>query len=148
MKSANVVDFGKACRKMIESGKCKADGCGSVPIPRSVWEKNQDKLQVKDGTFMDDGEGNVLPTTEDFRCPFLNKETYKCMIYEDRPEVCRDFGTSTESILLQCPHLKLNGNPKSEAQKKRHYRQADQLIKNQMQRMGKVINHGNKERSI
>ena len=138
--------FAKACQEYVNSGKCIGDCCGCIVIPKIIWDKHQDKIQtipkeVKVGLDTDKTE-IVFPTTEDFKCPFLNKQTFGCMIYDDRPTVCRDFGTDKENILLQCPHLKLNGNIKNEAQKKIHYRKADQLIKNKMNQIDRSLAEG------
>lgn len=89
-------------------GEC----CGVVPIPFETWEKHKHKVKrvIDDYNLLTTNE--VLPVTTDNKCPFI--DNYMCMIYEDRPEVCRLFGTDK----MPCPYLKPNGNARSAASKK------------------------------
>jgi DNA-binding CsgD family transcriptional regulator len=76
-------------------GQC----CGPVPIDRYKWKYLSGKLQ-REPKFIKDYIGNtVLPITETGDCVFLTPEK-TCAIYEERPEVCRLFGTIKE---LECP---------------------------------------------
>lgn len=107
-------------------GEC----CGVVPIQEEVILRNIDKIQVKPTqTFTIEEEkqydGSIqrnvkYPMTEDLLCIFLNRETKQCMIYDDRPDVCKDYGVKEE---LPCPYLKCNGNRRSPAKTRRMQRQ-------------------------
>lgn len=92
------------CKKM--HPKCQAQCCGVVPIRKEIYEKHKDKVNRKPNKLMEH-EGNIIPLTEDFLCPFLD-EDLSCKIYEDRPDVCRKFGDESHPMLF-CPHLDKNG---------------------------------------
>jgi len=103
------------CTKVIPK-KCKGDCCGIVPIPKQTWIKNRSKSQreiveiVKiagDGVMSD----TVIPRTKNDVCPFLDKN-YRCVIYDERPEVCRKFGDGTHPCLC-CPFLEPDGKLKT-----------------------------------
>jgi len=101
------------CLKMC--GEC----CGVVPLKEEIILRNIEKIQVAPTkTLTIDGE--KYPMTEDLFCIFLNRETKQCMIYDDRPDVCRDYGIKEE---LPCPYLKCNGNRRSPAKTRRMQRQ-------------------------
>jgi Fe-S-cluster containining protein len=99
--------------------KCKARCCGIVPIPLTIWQKNQHNIQreVKEAhkVYVTDQE-NVrhtafLPITEDHLCPFLRADL-KCAIYENRPKVCKKFGDESHWA-LRCPMQHKDGTPRS-----------------------------------
>lgn len=75
----------KALYAQIPSFKCKpgcTDCCG--PVPFSAWEKGRIKIEpAKDGR----------------PCPYLTETG--CSIYEERPFMCRLFGTVPE---MPCEH--------------------------------------------
>ncbi len=108
-KKSNVINFkGGVCN--IE--KCKASCCYHVPIPKDILRKFADKivnpiLATKPLGFRKDlGGRNVLPITDPNpyknKCPFLTI-TNRCNIYENRPTLCKLFGTSKKAD-LQCRH--------------------------------------------
>jgi uncharacterized phage protein (TIGR01671 family) len=78
-----------------------AECCGIVPLEPSLWEKHKDKAILVDEVipFL---RGLVIPFTKDIFCAFLDRNTKRCLIYEDRPEVCRFQGTVPR---LPCPKL-------------------------------------------
>lgn len=80
--------------------------CGCVKIPKTIYEKNKHKIQsnvIKEFDF----DTHIHPITKDMLCPFLNRKTKSCEIYEDRPNICKHFG---EKIDLPCPYLDHKGN--------------------------------------
>jgi Fe-S-cluster containining protein len=97
---------------------CHGDCCLYVPLPKELWEKFKHLAQQETQLFTwDDGTisfnnsvfgENVLPLTENMMCPFMDTKTFKCVIYEDRPLICRAFGISTEKG-LQCYFMKPSG---------------------------------------
>lgn len=101
------------CKKM--HPKCQAQCCGVVPIPKEIYEKHKDKVNRKPTKLMEH-EGNIIPLTEDFLCPFLDGDL-SCKIYEDRPDVCRKFGDESHPMLF-CPHLDKNGKERSRQSKR------------------------------
>lgn len=108
------------CKKYHD--KCKARCCQTIPLPKDLWEKNQDKIQRKITHYLplppdDDGKLFVTPTTKDGYCCFLG-EDLKCKVYEDRPEACREFGTETNSS-ARCSFQDKNGKERSRQGKRK-----------------------------
>jgi len=90
-------------RTEIPTFKCKdgcTDCCGIIFF--SDWERKQIKDKRKDTSLT---------------CPYVNSEN-RCDIYNDRPIVCRIFGT-TESGGLKCFHGCKPDQPLTEEQAKR-----------------------------
>jgi len=124
----------------IKNFKCKencGECCGIVPIPTNIWNKNKDKMK-KFIEHIHASESFVLPVTEDLKCCFLKDN--KCLIYEDRPDVCRRYGICDE---LPCPYLKPNGNAWNEGKakqiRKKIDRDVDSAIKIANQKINKSI---------
>lgn len=101
--------------------KCKAECCGIVPIPRTLWQKKQHAIQrhpkevmsgIATNKITGQRENIVIPLTEDNYCPFLKKDL-SCAIYDERPEVCRKFGDESHPMLC-CPMQDKDGNPKTD----------------------------------
>lgn len=100
------------------------DCCGCIPIELTVYENAESEglLQVtptkvvkgqldkKDPTFF------VLALTEDLYCVFLNRTTKLCVIYFNRPYICRIYGSNTK---LLCPYFDTLGRPRSVQEVKR-----------------------------
>lgn len=59
--------------------------CGPVPFSKWEWEHLRDKRIVP-------GHGGM--------CPYIENE--KCAIYNERPIICRLFGTGSEARFLSC----------------------------------------------
>ena len=144
------MSFAEKCRECIKSGECDhGECCGCITIPKRIFERNRDKMQVPilkelDADF--NGEGLcVFAETEDGKCVFLNRKTIKCMIYEDRPDICRDFGIVKENLFMQCPFLKPNGNPRSEAQKKIYRRRTRDIAKTKIDKLKKRLDYSEEQ---
>ncbi len=115
---------------MFECIKNCGECCGLVPFQEDTILNNIDKIQVKptetvnidaekqyDGSIQKD---IMYPMTDDGLCIFLRRKDMKCMIYNDRPDVCKKYGTIQE---LPCPYINYNGNKRSPAKVKRIQRQ-------------------------
>lgn len=96
--------------------KCK-DGCsaccGVVPIDKKTFHRNTGKLQtrVKELLKIDyAGIEYIIPVTKSGLCIFLNRDTKKCEIYDDRPEICKLYGINP---MLPCPYLNPDGSPRT-----------------------------------
>lgn len=88
-----------------KTSKCNAACCYNVPLTNNELERFADKIVNKViGTH--NLHGATIPFTNDNpmlnKCPFLRSD-YKCNIYENRPDVCRKFGTIPE---LPCKFIK------------------------------------------
>ncbi len=116
--------------------KCKegcTDCCGPVPFPEETVKKHEDKKQ-REVTEVVSGGGSIYVLTKDVNCVFLSQEG-KCVIYEDRPQVCKDYGTIPR---LQCPHINMNGNPRSPAKVRRMQRIINHQINDVMKQVSKL----------
>ncbi len=85
------VNWKKICK---DCGKC----CGPVPFEIGFYEANRDKIQTQAvneiyGAF----PGMVMPLTEFGECVFLTKNK-RCAIYDQRPHVCKLYGTIPKLI--------------------------------------------------
>lgn len=87
----------------IPTFKCRpgcGDCCGLVPWSPDEWAKVADRLPA-DATTMPFGATMVIPfRTGSVKCPFFDAG---CTVYEDRPFMCRLFGTARDARLT-CPH--------------------------------------------
>lgn len=88
-----------------DCGKC----CWCVPFPAYLWEATKDRAVVPVLEEWAFGPGNILPITEDMHCPFLNRETRRCLIHPMKPEVCKNYGHGAET----CPYLRADGTPRT-----------------------------------
>ena len=107
----NVVSFSSKPKCLIQ--KCKTDCCYNAPIPRYLTDMYKDKIvnpvlgYHEMCNIPEMGGLQVMPITNLLnklrnKCPFLTKDC-KCNIYENRPQICRDYGTSKDkSSTLYC----------------------------------------------
>jgi Fe-S-cluster containining protein len=96
---------------------------------KDLIEKNLSKIQEKPESCEELEKNIVIAITKSSNCIFLTKDK-KCAIYEDRPEVCKLYGTSKTNQDLMCPYLKHNGNKRSKADQKKIDRYCKNLLKN------------------
>jgi Fe-S-cluster containining protein len=88
-----------------------------------------------------DKEGEiVLPLTEDMRCPFLDRKAFKCVIYENRPFICRVFVISSARG-LQCYYMKPDGTKRGKKDREKRIKECEE----QMNRIVGNINRGNEK---
>ena len=84
---------------------CKAECCGPVPVPVGYLDIFKDRIDSR-SIVVDTGSPftRVVMRTDGV-CGFLDKD-FHCSIYENRPEICRMFGSGkTEYPLLKCVYL-------------------------------------------
>lgn len=101
------------CEKSLN--QCKAFCCSCfVIIEEETFLKHKDKIKepyiYKDNFFY----------TENGRCIFFDENT--CMIYDDRPEFCKNFGNE-ENIALTCPFQSTDGRIRIRQERRRIQRQ-------------------------
>jgi len=116
--------------------KCKencGECCGIVPIKKEIWEKNKQKKQreIKEIREIRD---EVCIICEGLKCVFLREEDKKCMIYSDRPQVCRNYGIGINDA-LSCPYIKPNGRPRSPAMQRKIQRQINHDVNAKLKRI-------------
>lgn len=105
------------CKTKCNTSKCHASCCYSVPMPKGFFSAFRKKVitpykRLLEQEMTDDkGQRLYIPVVdEDFnknKCPFL-RDDYKCNIYDQRPWICRAFGTppkGNKSKFLQCGWL-------------------------------------------
>lgn len=124
---------------------CKADCCGAVPMSKSVVKKNEHLAQIQPIKVHQLSGDDVYVETEDMRCVFLNRATHKCVIYDDRPTVCREYGQIAD---LPCPYVALNGRPRSPAKVKRMRRWISHDTDMKMKKIEEVVRHGKAQAQI
>ena len=74
-------------------------------FPKEIWEKHKDKAQYPVDVAVFGDEVGVTPSGKPtLDCVFLSK-VRKCLIYEDRPKICREYG----SRKCPCPYFTENG---------------------------------------
>ena len=133
-------DCSKVCPK-----KCKADCCGYVPLPNEFWEKHKDKAQVKIKLLKYD-DNSVLPLTKNLGCCFLDPN-YRCVIYKDRPPLCKLFGTSSKKGLA-CPYLKPSGQKRGKKERKKLVGENNKNMAVIAKRINKAFELASKGKSI
>src|SRR3989304_3333713 len=79
----------------IGCGEC----CCCVPLKPKDWQRLKSRIQ-RPCDPVDYMQNTILPWTESKVCVFLTNEK-RCAIYEDRPNVCRLFGTI---LALRCSY--------------------------------------------
>lgn len=93
MDNAMVIDF--TC-----NGKCSGCGsCCSNALPLSENEVSRIKKYIKEHNIKEQRHNMISGV--DMTCPFRDDTNKKCLIYEIRPAICRQFmcNHSTEDIM-------------------------------------------------
>lgn len=124
-------------------GEC----CGTVPIEYTVYNNamHADLRQVACIEYFDgitdgkSGKKYVLARTQDGFCIFLHRETKRCVIYQDRPDVCRMYGRIPE---LLCPYIRLNGQMRSEKEIVKTHEKINTHIDEMMKKIQPRIQEG------
>jgi Fe-S-cluster containining protein len=104
---------------------CKAECCGIVPIPKELAKKHEEKAQVKAVEIMPFSNSDIVPMTKDAFCIFLDRDTKKCVIYEERPDVCRKYGLIED---LQCQYIDVRGKTRTPAKQRRMLRHINREV--------------------
>lgn len=100
----------------IDCSKCEDRGicCGIIPFPKELAMKTQNLAQVKPKQVIEN-KGELYIITEDMKCVYLNRKTKVCMIYEERPEICRIYGLISA---CPCPYFKEDGTRRGLTERK------------------------------
>lgn len=96
-------------------------------MDRKLVKKHKDKFQVKPVKIIED-KNWIAILTKDLGCIFLNRKTKNCMIYKERPEVCRLYGISKDPR-LQCAYFKRSGARRSPGSQKQVEKKIDLMTK-------------------
>jgi Fe-S-cluster containining protein len=98
-------DTKKAVEKMFNCQNSCGACCGIIPISKELAKKTEHLAQVKPERVIETEKG-LHVITKDLLCVYLNRKNKKCMIYEERPQVCRDYGIIPA---LPCPYFRADG---------------------------------------
>lgn len=106
------------------------DCCSVISFDINFFEKNRDKIHHniirEEIGSSPDGTPLIMPLTDDGRCVFLRKD-FKCDIYDDKPEICRQFGL--RGGVLECHRVTPNGRIRSPEEVKRKLKKLQELEK-------------------
>ena len=103
--------------------RCKAECCAcTTPIPKEIWERNQQHMQRAFTEKLED-EDHVWLVTDDARCVFL-KENLDCAIHHDKPWICKKFGDESCSMMT-CSWQAADGRERSRQERRKIERQHD-----------------------
>ena len=112
--------------------ECQAMCCEIISFPPDFIEKHKLSFQVKDGIqVVVSPPIGVKVTTPDGQCVFLDRLTWKCTVYEERPNICREFGQSPK---LLCPYFSMEGVIRTPRESKRVIKYMDKVITERMER--------------
>jgi len=87
--------------------ECKACCCSIAPIEEDIYLKNIDKIVSQPSKVVTDQgcdpedkqiKSFVFPITDNGKCCFLDEDC-KCVIYEERPSICKSFGDESHETL-------------------------------------------------
>lgn len=100
------------------AAQCGADCCDIIPLPVETFEKHWTLIEVPivERIPLQGEVPHTLPVTQDYKCVFLDREKLICLIHEDRPPVCNDFGVIPE---LPCPYFDTQGKRRPRAERRR-----------------------------
>jgi len=95
-------------------------------------EKHKDKIE--EGFIEKIEKGDVVNYMySDCHCCFLNRKTRLCKIYEDRPDVCKNYGMIDK---LPCMFFKKSGNRRSPESQRKIERQLDRDVEKMNKKLG------------
>jgi Fe-S-cluster containining protein len=109
------------CKYCPEQQAC----CGIMIFHKKLIMENKDKVELGWLEIEQKGEFACF-IYPDYRCPFLDRKSRLCKIYDRRPQVCRDYGNIEK---LQCPYFKRSGNRRSKGSQIKIERHIDKQLK-------------------
>jgi Fe-S-cluster containining protein len=92
----------RGCLTECKTSQCKAACCGVVPVKNNIVRLFKDLIN-KNSKIIRNGDVSMVFNEETLVCGFLD-ENYRCKIYDNRPDVCRKFGSKEEIV-----NVKLKG---------------------------------------
>jgi len=104
---------------------CKSECCGIVPIPKKLAKKYEKMAQADAVKIMAWGENQIVILTNDKFCIFLDRNTRKCVIYSERPDVCKKYGLIED---LQCQYVDTRGKIRTPAKQRRMLRHINREV--------------------
>lgn len=103
--------------------------CGIFPLNIPLINKHQiNQEYIVKQTRIDN---IAIIETKDNYCIFLDRNDGKCLIYEDRPQICRDYG-KVEGLL--CHHIRPDGSIRTRAERREIKHRTESVIKEKLRR--------------
>ena len=96
--------------------ECKCFCCGPVPVLKETYEANK-HLRFRPVLRELDHGDHIFPDTGQQYCTFLSDD-FQCLIYDNRPQVCQDFG-KLDSPLMKCPYMDKSGKNRTTKDQKK-----------------------------
>jgi Fe-S-cluster containining protein len=106
--------------------KCKAECCGPCPIPAPLYRRHRHRVAHEPAHEVLDGDGYMLAVDANGMCVFLGDD-YRCAIYDDRPPVCRLFGTGCHP-LMECIWQAPDGRERGRVERRQMERRLGPVI--------------------
>ena len=128
---------GFSCDIAIEKGLCKGGECCGIVFFTKELAKSKELLAQVKPIEIHEFNDEIYPQTTDGLCVFLNRQTRKCVIYNDRPKVCREYGLVKN---LECPYIKPNGNLRTPAKIRRMQRKINHYVDDSLKNLAKERN--------
>lgn len=114
--------------------------CGGIKFDIRKWNKLKNKTVTKDYMAQRVSRTEIyVVSNEDQLCVFLDRVTKKCLIYEERPTLCRMYGSNE---ILPCPFLLPDGSPRPTEKLKEWEETFDKQLKRVC---GQIVRRGNCE---
>ncbi len=113
--------------------KCKAECCGPCPIPVALFEANRHRVARAPAHEVLDEGGNTHAIDAHGMCVF-RQDDFHCAIYQDRPEVCRLFGTGCHPLMV-CPWQAPDGRERYRAERRQVERMVGPHLDKALQRL-------------
>ncbi len=111
-----------SCSRFIPT-QCKGDCCGVIPIPATIFQENYARIQRPVDILFPTDDDHIIPITKDGNCVFLTPE-YRCGIYVNRPDVCKNFGTTSRKC-NRCPYMDKDGVTRSRDKRRKIKKEVD-----------------------
>jgi len=86
MSQSDKINWEEVCK---DCGEC----CGIMSFSKGFLKAHEKLMQNTTGEMMPHFSGKFIMLTTDNKCPFLDRETNRCLVYRDRPKICRLYGT-------------------------------------------------------
>lgn len=110
-------------------GEC----CGIISISKELAKRTEHLAQVKPKKIIENGN-DIWVITEDLFCIYLNRKTKRCAIYDERPEVCRNYGSIPA---LPCPYFREDGTRRDKIERTAIQIKINQQIDNILEKIEK-----------
>jgi hypothetical protein len=106
--------------------------CGIIPFSLKFVEEH--KAQFQENGDLKEYGNEVVVLTPDLLCIFFDRVNHRCAIYDERPSVCVEYGTTDR---LPCPFYRKSGNRRTKASEKITLRQINKQVDDTYKKLGR-----------